>query len=155
MSITKALAVFGAIGLGIGLGYCDQVHAADTPTPLGEIKREPYTADNKPKAVQPTYPSKPKTQPARVTQVQVPCWYVPQGIYTVFQCANGYFVTYMPDGTVVDGNGMPDPNATAQGSTIVINQGTGGPTGQVTGPTQVIPTPAPGQFYYYGFPPPQ
>ena len=90
---------------------------------------------------------------------QVPCHYVPNGDAVTIACVNGFWQTILPDGTIIEGNGMPDPNATANGSNIVIDGATGGPNikgGQtVQPPTQVIPTPAPGQSYWYGLPPPQ
>lgn len=57
------------------------------------------------------------------------CWYayVTPDSYTI-QCANGYWQTVMQDGTVVHGNGILDPNATARGSTIVLDKATGGPS---------------------------
>lgn len=97
---------------------------------------------------------------SRDTQAQrVPCRYVPNGAAITIACANGYWVTTMPDGSVVEGMGMTDPNADVSGSGIVINPATGGPAvgagPTVTPPTQVVPTPAPGQSYWYGLPVPQ
>lgn len=89
----------------------------------------------------------------------VPCWYVPNGINTTLQCANGYWQTITPEGTVYSGNGMSDPSAGAQGSGIVINPATGGPSvgagPTVTPPTQQLPTLAPYEAQTYGFQPRQ
>lgn len=78
------------------------------------------------------------------------CWnaYVTPDSYTV-QCSNGYFTTYLNDGTQVSGNGVIDPNASARGSTIGINPGTGGPTGAVTAPGN-MPMEAPHQAPMWG-----
>lgn len=85
---------------------------------------------------------------------QVPCWYTPNGAAITIQCANGFWSTTMPDGTVVEGNGMTDPNATLRGSSIPLdsNGGINISRGQVTPPTQVAPVPAPGQSNLYGLP---
>jgi hypothetical protein len=88
---------------------------------------------------------------------EVPCWHVPNGSNVTIQCANGFWQTITPDGEVFTGNGMPDPNATAQGSGIVINPGTGGPQvgpgGGVTAPQGQLPMLAPYQAEQYGFQP--
>lgn len=69
---------------------------------------------------------------------QVRCWlaYVAPESYTT-QCANGYWITHMADGTVVEGNGISDPNARATGSTLGINPATGGPS--LKGDATVLP----------------
>lgn len=82
------------------------------------------------------------------------CWPIANGMAQTLQCDNGYWITTMPDGTVIDGNGIPDPNANQLGSRITIDPGTSRPTGNVIPPEPITPTPAPGQWYY-GFPPPQ
>jgi hypothetical protein len=96
---------------------------------------------------------------AAYAQNAVPCWYVPNGSNATMQCANGYWQTITPEGEVHSGNGMADPNASAAGSTIVINPATGGPaTGAgptVTPPTQQLPMLAPYQAEQYGFQPRQ
>ena len=88
---------------------------------------------------------------------QVPCRYVPNGSNTTIACANGYWQTITPDGEVFTGNGTPDPSATAQGSGIVINPGTGGPNvgagPSVTPPTAQLPMLAPHQAEQFGFQP--
>ena len=90
-------------------------------------------------------------------QQRVPCRYVPNGSNITIACANGFWQTITPDGEVFTGNGVSDPSATAQGSGIVINPGTGGPqTGAgptVTPPTQQLPMLAPYQAEQYGFQP--
>lgn len=95
-------------------------------------------------------------QPARGQQ-RVPCWPVPNGSNVTTQCANGYWQTITPDGEVFTGNGMTDPSATASGSGIVINPGTGGPSvgagATVTPPTQQLPMLAPHQAEQFGFQP--
>ena len=83
----------------------------------------------------------------------VPCRYVGNGSNVTIVCANGFWQTITPDGEVFTGNGMPDPSATAQGSSIVINPGTGGPSGGVTPPTQQLPMLAPHQAEQFGFQP--
>jgi hypothetical protein len=89
----------------------------------------------------------------------VPCWYVPNGVNNTVQCANGYWQTITPEGDIFMGNGISDPNATAQGSGIVINPATGGPFvgagTTVTPPTQVLPMLEPYQAQQYGFQPRQ
>jgi hypothetical protein len=90
---------------------------------------------------------------------QVPCWSVPNGVNNTIQCANGYWQTITPEGEVHSGNGVGDPSAGAQGSTIVINPSTGGPAvgagPTVTPPTQQLPMLAPYQAEQYGFQPRQ
>lgn len=92
-------------------------------------------------------------------QNAVPCRYVPNGANITYQCANGYWHTTTPEGEVFTGNGMSDPSATAQGSSIVINPATGGPAvgagPTVTPPTQQLPMLAPYQAQQYGFQPRQ
>ena len=87
----------------------------------------------------------------------VPCRYVPNGSNITIACANGYWQTTTPDGEVVTGNGTPDPSASAAGSSIVINPGTGGPAvgagPTVTPPTQQLPMLAPHQAESFGFQP--
>ena len=85
----------------------------------------------------------------------VPCWTVPNGAAFTTQCANGWFMSLMPDGTVVEGV-MTDPHATNPGSTIpmddkgnIINRG----AVQASPPNQS--NAAPGQWYYYGGRPPE
>jgi hypothetical protein len=94
-----------------------------------------------------------------MAQQRPPCWYVPNGVNTTTQCANGYWQTITPEGEVYSGNGMPDPSASAQGSTIVINPATGGPSvgagPTVTPPTQQLPMLAPYEAQTYGFQPRQ
>ena len=89
----------------------------------------------------------------------VPCRYVPNGVNTTISCANGFWQTITPEGEVITGNGVPDPNASAAGSTIVINPSTGGPAvgagPTVTPPTQTLPMLAPYQAEQYGFQPRQ
>ena len=88
----------------------------------------------------------------------VTCQYVPNGANVTLYCSNGYWHTTTPDGAVITGNGMDDPNATARGSGIVIDPGTGGITlrgSTVTAPTQELPVPAPFQGPAYGHPVPQ
>lgn len=87
----------------------------------------------------------------------VACREIPNGAARTIACDNGYWITTMPDGTVIDGMGITDPNATALGSTIRIDPRTGGPVsnGQnVTAPDGTIATPGPGQWWY-GHPAPQ
>ena len=67
--------------------------------------------------------------------------------YTV-QCSNGYWQTHHADGTVVEGNGVIDPNAGARGSTIGIYNASR-PNGQVTGPGN-LPEDAPHQAPMWG-----
>jgi hypothetical protein len=86
-------------------------------------------------------------------QERVPCRYVPNGSNVTLSCANGFWQTITPDGEVFTGNGMTDPSAGAQGSSIVINPGTGGPSGGVTPPTQQLPLLAPHQAESFGFQP--
>jgi hypothetical protein len=92
-----------------------------------------------------------------LAQNAVPCRYVPNGSNVTISCANGFWQTTTPDGEVFTGNGMPDPSATAQGSGIVINPATGGPSvgagPTVTPPTQQLPLLAPHQAETYGFQP--
>lgn len=94
-----------------------------------------------------------------LAQNGVPCRYVPNGANITIACANGYWVTTTPEGEVYSGNGVGDPNETAQGSGIVINPGTGGPAvgagPTVTPPTQQLPLLAPYQAEQYGFQPRQ
>lgn len=89
----------------------------------------------------------------------VPCWSVPNGVNSTVQCANGYWQTITPEGETYTGNGVADPSATAQGSSIVINPATGGPAigagPTVTPPTQQLPLLAPYQAEQYGFQPRQ
>lgn len=96
---------------------------------------------------------------ATMAQSRVPCWYVPNGSNTTTQCANGYWQTITPEGEVFSGNGMPDPSAGAQGSAIVINPTTGGPSvgagPTVTPPTSQLPMLAPYEAQTYGFQPRQ
>ena len=88
---------------------------------------------------------------------QVPCRYVPNGSNVTISCANGFCQTTTPDGEVFTGNGMTDPSASASGSGIVINPGTGGPSvgagATVTPPTQQLPMLAPHQTEQFGFQP--
>lgn len=56
---------------------------------------------------------------------QVPCRYVPNGINMTFVCQNGYWITYTPEGEVIDGNGPTDPHASMRGATTIIDPGTG------------------------------
>jgi type 1 fimbria pilin len=97
------------------------------------------------------------TLPAQAQSV--PCWYVPNGSNNTIQCANGFWRTVTPDGEEFTGNGMTDPSASAQGSGIVINPGTGGPNvgagPTVTAPTQTLPMLEPYQSQQYGFQPRQ
>lgn len=91
-------------------------------------------------------------------QNQVKCWEVPNGVNRTIQCENGYWITTTPEGETITGNGMTDPSAGAQGSGIIINRSTGGPTttGQnVTAPTQQLQTLAPYQAQTYGMQPRQ
>jgi hypothetical protein len=88
-------------------------------------------------------------------QNRVPCWTVPNGAAFTTQCANGWFMSLMPDGTVVEGV-LTDPTATNPGSTIpmddkgnVINRGA------VQAPPPNQNNAAPGSWYYYGGQPPQ
>jgi hypothetical protein len=94
-----------------------------------------------------------------LAQNAVPCWPVPNGVNNTIQCANGYWHTTTPEGEVFTGMGMSDPNASAAGSSIVINPATGGPFvgagPTVTPPTQVLPQLAPHQANTYGFMPRQ
>ena len=96
---------------------------------------------------------------ATMAQNAVPCWYVPNGINATMQCANGYWQTITPEGEVHTGNGVGDPSAGAQGSSIVINPATGGPAigagPTVTPPTQQLPMLAPYQAEQYGLQPRQ
>jgi hypothetical protein len=96
---------------------------------------------------------------AAYAQNAVPCWSVPNGVNNTIQCANGYWQTITPEGEVHSGNGVGDPSAGAQGSTIVINPSTGGPAigagPTVTPPTQQLPMLAPYQAEQYGFQPRQ
>jgi len=89
----------------------------------------------------------------------VPCRYVPNGSNVTISCANGYWQTTTPEGEVITGNGVPDPNASAAGSSIVINPATGGPAvgagPTVTPPTQNLPLLAPYQAEQFGFQPRQ
>jgi hypothetical protein len=90
-------------------------------------------------------------------QNNVPCRYVPNGFAVTIVCANGFWQTIMPDGTIEEGNGVFDPNGTVRGSSIPLD-GNGSiriDRGQVTPPTQIIPTPAPGQGALYGYPSPE
>lgn len=90
-------------------------------------------------------------------QNRVPCWYVPNGFAVTIACANGFWSTIMPDGTVVEGNGTFDPNDNVRGSSIPLD-GNGSirmDRPQVQPPTQIIPTPAPGQGGLYGYPTPE
>lgn len=93
------------------------------------------------------------------SHAQVPCWYVPNGVNATMQCANGYWQTITPEGETYTGNGVADPSAAAQGSSIVINPGTGGPAvgagPTVTPPTQQLPLLAPYQAEQYGLQPRQ
>jgi len=151
--------VYTGLGVIIGMMLAMYDTYGQTPTPLGEIKREPYSQDTKPpvKRYPPAQAPQGRVQYVQTQQRAQVCWYSPNGYYTTFQCSNGYFVTYTPDGTVVDGV-ISDPNETVRGSGITIDPGTGGISlrGQaVTPPTQIVPTPAPGQWYQYGYPPPQ
>ena len=81
----------------------------------------------------------------------VPCWMVANGTALTLQCANGYFHSTLPDGTIIDGNGMADPTATNPGSTIPMDGG-----GSIINRANVQPPPpnqinaAPGQWYYHG-----
>lgn len=131
-----------------------------TPTPLGEIRRPAYQEPEGPPAPRAPIRARATAKAAQAPaggQVLVPCWYVPNGAAITLQCANGFWQTIMPDGLVVTGHGMPDPNEAVRGSGLVINPGTGGPYigngPTVTPPTQVVPTPAPGQASQYGLPP--
>jgi hypothetical protein len=87
------------------------------------------------------------------------CWDVPNGLNRTMLCQSGYWQTVTPEGNVYTGNGTTDPNASAVGSGIIINPGTGGPfigAGQtVTGPTQILPMLEPHQATTYGFMPRQ
>jgi hypothetical protein len=162
--VRHVLAVAAALAAGVALAAHD-ARSNDSPTPLPEFKRKPFTADEAGQTVRPTYPTQPRTAQAR----QVPTVQTPQGVYCwpvyngadvqSFQCNTGYWYTVMPDGTVQTGNGMADPGATARGSTIVIDPATGGPSLKgptVTAPpTGLIPTPAPYQGPMYGYPLPQ
>lgn len=91
----------------------------------------------------------------------VPCWYVPNGVNSTIQCANGYWQTITPEGEVYSGNGISDPNASARGSSITIDPSTGGPVTNsnrgpsVTPPTQVLPMLEPHQANQFGFMPRQ
>jgi hypothetical protein len=84
----------------------------------------------------------------------VPCHYVPNGAAITLQCANGYWHTTLPDGTIIEGNGMEDPNAGLRGSGIPIDGNGSLNIGRsaVTPPTQVAPVPAPNQHNLYGLP---
>jgi hypothetical protein len=92
-------------------------------------------------------------------QNAVPCRYVPNGVNITIACANGYWHTTTPEGEVITGNGVADPSADAQGSTIVINPATGGPAvgagPTVTPPTQQLPMLAPYQAEQFGLQPRQ
>ncbi len=89
----------------------------------------------------------------------VPCRYVPNGVNITIACANGFWQTTTPEGEVITGNGVGDPNADASGSTIVINPATGGPAvgagPTVTPPTQTLPMLAPYQAEQFGLQPRQ
>lgn len=74
-------------------------------------------------------------------QAQVRCVPVPNAYAFTVVCNTGYWWSINPDGSVIDGNGVPDHNNAMQGSTIKINPLTGGPTGRVEAPTQEMPTP--------------
>ena len=87
------------------------------------------------------------------TMAQVPCRYVPNGSNVTLACDNGYWQTTTPDGEVITGHGVGDPNADAAGSNIVINPATSWPTGQVTAPPQQLPLLAPGQANQFGYQP--
>lgn len=86
---------------------------------------------------------------------QIVCWlaFVTPNSHTT-QCANGFWITTMEDGTIVSGNGVSDPNARAPGSTIGINPATGGPSLQgdavVSAPPGQIPMEAPHQAPMWG-----
>lgn len=69
-------------------------------------------------------------------RAQVQCRPVPNAYAFTMVCSNGYYYSILPDGTVVDGNGTPDPNDTMQGSTFRIDPLTSKPTGRVDAPTQ-------------------
>ena len=88
---------------------------------------------------------------------QVQCRYVPNGSNITISCSNGFWRTVTPEGEEFTGNGVPDPSASAAGSTIVINPATGGPAvgagPTVTPPTQQLPMLAPYQAEQYGFQP--
>lgn len=86
-------------------------------------------------------------------KAQTTCWAVPNGVNNTIQCANGFWRTITPEGDEFTGNGNTDPNATAAGSTIVMNAPKLGP--QVTPPTQVLPMLEPYQAQQYGFQPRQ
>lgn len=79
---------------------------------------------------------------------QVRCWSTANGEAQTTVCDNGFWLTTLPDGTQVSGNGMSDPNAKINGSAIVLDK-----------PGRVIPpeTPSgaqPGSWFLYGAPVP-
>jgi hypothetical protein len=94
-----------------------------------------------------------------MAQNAVPCRYVPNGVNITIACANGFWQTTTPEGEVITGNGVGDPNDGAAGSTIVINPATGGPAvgagPTVTPPPQQLPMLAPYQAEQFGFQPRQ
>src|SRR5262249_14530625 len=121
-------------GLGVGLAWSDGRAQDGTPTPLGTVRRDAWVKsdDPPPRSIKriPEPPQRRQTTPAQLNvQNASACWYVPNGQATTLQCNTGYWQTIMPDGTVVDGVGVIDPNAGLQGSMIQVNPATGGPTG--------------------------
>ncbi len=72
------------------------------------------------------------------------------------KCSNGYWRTITPDGEEYSGNGVTDPNASMQGSTINIDPATGGvninpKNGPSVSPGSQMPAyNEPGQAQMYG-----
>lgn len=125
----------------------NDAHGQTLPTPIQPQGHAPYVEEQGPPKPKPA-PARPQRHVERPATVE--CWnaFVTPESFTI-QCNTGYWMTYMADGTVVSGNGITDPNARAGGSTIVINPVTGGPTGQVTAPSQ-MPMEAPHQAPMWG-----
>lgn len=87
---------------------------------------------------------------------QTNCWPIPNGMAFTIVCANGFWSSVMPDGTIEQGNGMYDPSASNPGSSIPLGQQKGViDQGAVTPPPPNQRNPAPGQWYYYGGEAPQ
>jgi hypothetical protein len=150
------------LGLGIAIGLAlwalwsvlDGASSQTLPVPVQPLHHEAQEPVEK---VRPKASPRPPAPRQTAQERPVPCWEVPNGAARTIACANGYWITTMPDGTVVTGMGVQDPNAVAAGSTILIDPRTGGPVANgpnVRAPDGTIATPGPGQWWY-GHPAPQ
>lgn len=165
MSPNRLAWIIGGIVLGASLVLWAAPRAraqGPTPTPLGEVKREPYSEKSAPPVQRRQDPPRPSQTAPSSSQgrpapriVQPYCWlaYVTPDSHTV-QCNNGFWQTQMADGSIVQGNGIIDPNARAPGSSIGINPATGGPSlkgdSVVTAPQGQIELEAPHQGPLWG-----